>query len=395
MLTDTKAQIAEHKGRPYKIYDSHGLYLLIHPNGSKYWRYNYRLGSVQRTLALGVYPSIKLRRARRERDAAKELVRQGICPVQDRRERKQQNLSKVTNTFASAAREWHNTQQWSERHAVKVWRSLEIHVLPAIGNVGIATLDTRQLLNVLEPIQSAGKFDMARRVRQRMSDVFDYAIAAGRVQGNPIPGWKALKKPPRVQHFKALAMDQVPEFQATLATYQGNPITVLALRLLLLTFVRPGELRNARWDEFNLEVGEWRIPAERMKSRREHVVPLSAQAKEVVNQIPPVSRDLVFPGSKPGKPLSDNTLRIALHRMGFEVTAHGFRTLASTSLNEIGFPPDIIEAQLAHLPADRTRAAYNRAEYMEQRREMMQTWADVVSNKVVPFKRIQQTVRRS
>jgi integrase len=132
-----------------------------------------------------------------------------------------------------------------------------------------------------------------------------------------------------------------------------------------------------------------------MKSRREHVVPLSAQAKEVVNQIPPVSRDLVFPGSKPGKPLSDNTLRIALHRMGFEVTAHGFRTLASTSLNEIGFPPDIIEAQLAHLPADRTRAAYNRAEYMEQRREMMQTWADVVSNKVVPFKRIQQTVRRS
>ena len=262
-------------------------------------------------------------------------------------------------------------------------------MLPAIGNVGIATLDTRQLLNVLEPIQSAGKYDMARRVRQRMSDVFDYAIAAGRAQGNPIPGWKALKKPPRVQHFKALAMDQVPEFHAKLAIYQGNPITVLALRLLLLTFVRPGELRNARWDEFNLEVGEWRIPAERMKSRREHVVPLSAQAKEVVNQIPIVSQDLVFQGNKPGKPLSDNTLRVALHRMGFKVTAHGFRTLASTVLNEMNFPPDVIEQQLAHLPVDKTRAAYNRAKYLEQRREMMQTWADVVmSDKVVPLKRI-------
>ena len=398
-LTATKVKQAKPKKKPFKLSDAGGLYVLVQSNGSKYWRLAYRYAGKQKTLALGTYPLISLSDARDKRDEAKKYLLKGIDPsnLMSKKVRKRKELINQENSFESVAREWHELQKnaWSENHAARVLANLKSEAFNDIGTIPIQDVTAPHVLAVLRKIENRGALEIASRVLQRCSAIFRYAIQTGRIEHNPVTDLQGALKTKKVKHRTALTRVDLPEFLDKLKNYEGNTVTQLALRLVVLTFVRSGELRGATWNEFDLENAEWRIPAERMKMNKEHIVPLSEQSIKVLNELKPITEkhELVFPSERTWKKsMSENTMLYAMYRMGYHgrATVHGFRATASTILNESGFKPDVIERQLAHIERNKVRAAYHRSEYLEERKRMMQWWADYIeglqnNDNVVPI----------
>ena len=396
-LTDLAVRKLTKAATPYKRSDGGGLYLLVSEDGSKYWRMSYRFRGKQKTLAIGVYPAVALAQARTAREAARKLLAAGTDPVQAKRERKRMEKLAAANTFEAIAREWHENGKghWTENYAAHVLTRLEADIFPIIGPRPIAEIEPLELLDALRKVEKRGALDIAKRLRQTAGQIFRFGIATGRAKRDPSADLKgALKAAGRQQHHKAMPRAELPGFLHALSNYDGAAQTRLALRLVVLTFVRTTELRAARWREFNLDGAEWQIPSERMKMREPHIVPLSRQACEVLAELRPLAgkSEFVFPSPGAEGYMSNNTMLYAMYRMGFHgrATVHGFRAVASTLLNEMGFNPDWIERQLAHDERNRVRAAYNHAQYLPERRRMMQQWADYLDaitadEKVVPF----------
>lgn len=401
-LTATAIRNAKPADKPVRLFDGGGLYLEITPTGRRYWRLKYRHAGKEKRLALGVYPEVTLADARKGRDDARRLLRDGRDPSGERRtERREAKLS-ADNTFEGIAREWLASQKRTLTPATydKAVRTLEANVFPWLGARPIGEIDAPEVLAVLKRIESRGAHETAHRVKARMGQVFRYAIAHGTATRDPSADLRGALAPV-VSRSHAAVTDpaQVGDLLRALDGYAGQMATRCALRLAPLVFARPGELRHAEWAEFDMDAAEWRIPAHKMKMREAHVVPLSLQAVAILRELEPLTGRgrYVFPGIRTAtEPMSENTVNAALRRMGFDkdtMTGHGFRAMASTRLNEMGWAPDVIERQLAHAERNKVRAAYNRAQYMAERRKMMQAWADYLdvlrtdTGKVIAFKR--------
>jgi integrase len=388
-LTDISAKSAKPQEKNYKIPDEKGLYLLIHTNGSKYWRFKYRFAEKEKMLAFGVYPEVPLKEARDKRDAARKQIRDGIDPAKAKKENKRQRLLQTENSFESIAREWHSNQKpsWTEKYAIKSLRRLEADLFPAIGYRAITEITAPELLSAVRTIEKRGATYTAHVALQTCGQIFRYAISTGRAKHDLSADLRGALKTRKQEHYSSLAEKDLPEFLQKLEAYDGDLQTKLALKLLMFTFVRTGELRGARWEEINFDKKEWRIPAERMKMREEHIVPLSNQAIAVLKELQPISChwENIFPNRvKPMNIMSENTMLFAIYRMGYhsKATPHGFRSTASTILNENSFNSDHIERQLAHAERNKVRAAYNTAQYLPERKQMMQWWADYLDRAV-------------
>jgi integrase len=383
-LTDTALRNAGPGEKPYKLSDAGGLFLLVTPNGGKWWRLKYRHGGKEKLLSLGVYPAVTLAAARKARDEAKALLITGADPAatMTKREKTRAARLKSENSFEALAREWWGKKQgtWTKDHANRILESLVKDAFPSIGHRTITEITPPDILDVLRAIEGRGALDVAARVQQRIKNVFRYAIQTGRAGANPSAELAGVLETRKVQHREAMSREILPSFLAKLDGYPGTHQTKHALTLLMLTFVRPGELRGARWEEFDLDEKVWRIPGERMKMKAPHLVPLSRQALATLEALRPLTGQhaLIFPGANDReRPISENTLNDAIRkRLGIAATSHGFRATASTILNEAGFRADAIERQLAHVERNKVRAAYHRSEYLEERAKMMQWWAD-------------------
>lgn len=384
-LTDTAVRNAKPKAKPYKLADERSMFLLVSPAGAKWWRYKYRFGGKEKMLSLGVYPDVGLAAARDKREEARKLLAAGVDPSQNRRAQRAAQVERATNSFETVAREWHTARldQWTEGHADRILARLENDVFPWIGGRPVAEVSPPELLAVLRRIESRGANETAHRVHQICGQVFRYAVATARAGRDPSADLRGALQPVTGSHHAAITDPAgIGALLRDLDGYSGSFVTKCALRLAPLLFVRPGELRKAEWSEFDIEKKEWRIPAEKMKSRETHIVPLSSQALAILAELRPLTGQgpHLFPSVRTSaRPMSDNTVNAALRRMGYtrdEMTGHGFRTIASTLLNEHGWHRDAIERQLAHGERDQVRAAYNYAEHLPERRKMMQWWAD-------------------
>lgn len=386
-LTDTACKNAKPLEKPRKLSDGAGLYLEIvpngKPNGSKYWRLKYRFAGKEKRLAIGIYPEVSLKEAREKRDKARDLIRDGIDPSQAKKDLKHQQYIDTENTFKNIACEWHHNQKltWTSKHAETVLRRLELNVFPILGDKPIHTIKAQELLNVIRIIEGREALDVAHRTLQTCGQIFRYAIATGRAERNVTLDLRGALKTRKKENYNHLEAKELPEFLQKLAEYDGDLQTVLGFKLLILTFVRTGELRGAKWEEIDFEKAEWRIPAERMKMKELHIVPLSTQAIAVLKELQRLTghHEYIFPNrNKPLSFISENTLLYALYRMGYHnrATVHGFRATASTILNEHNWRPDVIERQLAHAERNKVRASYNHAQYLPERQRMMQWWAD-------------------
>jgi len=386
-LTDTACKNAKPSEKPRKLSDGAGLYLEIVPNGkpsgSKYWRLKYRFAGKEKRLAIGVYPEVSLKEAREKRDKARDLIRDGIDPSQAKKDLKHQQYIDTENTFKNIACEWHQNQKltWTDKHAETVLRRLDLNVFPILGDKPIHTIKAQELLNVIRIIEGREALDVAHRTLQTCGQIFRYAIATGRAERNIALDLRGALKTRKKENYNHLEAKELPEFLQKLAEYDGDPQTILGFKLLILTFVRTGELRGAKWEEIDFEKNEWRIPAERMKMKELHIVPLSTQAIAVLKELQRLTghHEYIFPNrNKPLTFISENTLLYALYRMGYHnrATVHGFRATASTILNEHNWRPDVIERQLAHAERNKVRASYNHAQYLPERQRMVQWWAD-------------------
>ncbi len=383
-LTDKACKNAQPHEKPRKMADGKGLYLEVRPNGGKYWRFKYRIGGKEKRISLGVYPETSLKEARIACDEARKQVIQGNDPSFLRQEAKSQQILDATNSFESVAREWFSMQQakWSPKHAAKIINWLEKDVFPYLGAMQINEIKPKKMLETIKRIESRGALDVAKRILHVCNQVFKYAVIFERIEYNPAADLHgALQAAPPVKHRAHLAESELPEFLNLLEDYEGEEQTKLALKLKLLTLLRTSELRAGTWDEIDWSKREWHIPAERMKMKRPHVVPLTNQALAILDQLRKMNgnRKHIFPNhQKPVTYISENTMLFAMYRMGYHsrATPHGFRSTASTIMNEKGFRSDIIEAQLSHVENNKSRAAYNKAEYLDDRHEMMQWWAD-------------------
>ena len=383
-LTELACKKANAVGK--KLTDGNGMYLLVHKNGSKYWRMDYRFEGKRKTLALGVWPETTLTKAREMRDQARILIQDKIDPLEQKKKLDRIRSEDHQRTFALLTEEWmkRQTSRWTEKHTSDVKRSLENHVFPDLGDRPINEIQRSEVLQVLRKLEGVNKYEATHRARQRIEAVFNFAIITGDCESNPAAGLTKALTPPTKKKMPSLKPEELPEFLSRLEEYKGHRLTYLAMRFILYTFVRTKELRAAEWIEFDLKEMDptWKIPSERMKMRREHLVPLSSQAVEVLNKVSEISgsEKLVFPGQQNlTKPMSENTLLYAIYRMGYHsrATTHGFRSVASTILNESGlWHPDSIERQLAHVETNKVRSAYDRSEHLSERRKMMQWWAD-------------------
>ena len=383
-LTNVVIRQAKPKEKTYRLSDGKGLYIEIRPNGSKYWRMAYRFNDKQKTLALGVYPDLELSEARKGRKKARKLVKNGFDPVTEKHRVDAERKAASENSFEAIAREWHEIKkgEWSANHAVRILRWMETDLFPSVGKRPISEIKPAELLAVIKKIERRAALDVAKRQRARCERIFQYAIQTSRANYNPAADLVGVVKSEKVTHRPAMSQKALGPFLRELDNYERiRPVTRLGLQLLILTFVRPGELRGAKWEEFDLEKKEWRIPAERMKMRTEHIVPLSSQAVAILKELKPITSrsEYLFPSDRSReKPMSENAFSYAMNRMGYQgkATPHGFRATASTILNESGYKPDVIERQLAHIERNKVRAAYHRAEYLDDRRKMMQEWAN-------------------
>ncbi|OOG51259.1 integrase arm-type DNA-binding domain-containing protein [Rhodanobacter sp. C01] len=386
-LTDAKIRNTKPGPKPIKLADSGGLYLEVRTTGAKLWRFRYRIAGRENVFAIGEYPIIALAEARTEHSKARVLVKQGVHPSHNRQAERLSNHKANANTFEAVAREWISKKapRWTPYYLRQVERFLETDVFPYVGRLPIRSVTAAHLLEIIRRIEERGAATVALLVRQWSSAIFRYAVATLRADGDPAAALKGAIHRPKVEHHKPLSRSQIADFTKALEKYGGYRTTVIALRLMLLTFVRTVELRKAEWSEFDLDNAEWRIPAERMKMREPHIVPLSKHAVSLLQELHTYTggRGSLFPNyRRPKECMTATTLNRALERMGFNgkdsigFSAHGFRATASTILNEMGYRPDVIERQLAHAERDKIRASYNHAEYMDERKAMMQEWAD-------------------
>lgn len=408
-LTDIQLRKAQPSGKAYRLFDEKGLYLEVSPTGGKWWRLKYRFGGKEKRLAIGVYPETGLKAARERRDHARQLLTAGVDPSAAKQAEKASRAEAGSNSFEVVAREWHSTvhrHKVSEGHAARTLTRLEQDVFPWLGKISIADVTAPELLKTIRRIEGRGAIETAHRALQACGQVFRYAIATGRAERDPTPDLRGALKPVLVEHMAAITDPvRVGELLRAMADYKGLPTTRAALRLAPLVFVRPGELRKAEWVEFDLDAAEWRIPSARIKRTKQekasgspHVVPLSRQALEVLRDLEPLTGHgrYLFPSPRTGeRPMSDNGVLSALRRMGFpkdEMSGHGFRAMARTLLAErLGIDEAVIEAQLAHAVKDALGRAYNRTEFLSQRRQMLQTWADYLDKlrdgaEVVPLR---------
>jgi integrase len=394
-LTELVVRNAKPQQKPYRLFDSHGLYVEVTPSGSRLWRLKYRYAGKEKRLSFGVHPEVTLKEARERRDDARKALRDGADPGEARKRTKAHAEAVNTNTFEAVAREWFAIQskKWVKGHADKIIGRLKKDIFPRLRGRPIAEIKAPEILAVLRKIEERGAYETAHRAMQSCSQVFGYAIATGRAEDDPT--FKLHRTLTPVTHKHHASIKEPSEVGALLRAidgYTGSELTRLAMQLAPLIFVRPGELRAAEWIEFNFEAAEWRIPAHRMKMRTVHVVPLSKQAMMILGEIRKITGEgrYVFPSVRTVKrPMSDNTLTAALRRMGYskeEMTVHGFRSMASTLLNEQGWNRDAIERQLAHSERDKVRAAYNYAEHLPERRRMMQAWSDYLDGLRKPAK---------
>lgn len=383
-LTDTVIRNAKPKqNKQYKMFDERGLFLLVTATGSKGWRFRYRFAGREKLISLGVYPDVSLKMAREKRDAARRLLAED--PPVDPSARRQAAKRAHANTFEAVAREWlDKTEQEISKSTVDLLRRrLELYIFPAIGNRPIASITAPDLLVPLRRIENRKRFETARRTRSACGRIFRYAIATGRAERDVAADLNGALVTVKPRNFAAITdPKRIGELLRAIDSYQGQPSVMYALRIAPMVFVRPGELRAAEWSEFDLDTAEWRIRAERTKMKSEHLVPLAEQVLVQLRELREITGtgNYLFPSLRSRtRCMSDNTINAALRRLGFgkdEMTAHGFRSTASTQLNEMGFPPDIIELQLAHAERNKVRAAYNRAERLAERRKMMQAWAN-------------------
>jgi len=399
-LKDTAIRNARPKEKQYKLYDEKGLYLLVKKAG-KYFRFDYRYAGKRKTLALGVYPGVKLAEARERRDNARKLLQNDIDPAQHRKETKAMRKDQAVNSFEAIAREWFtkNKHIWTEGHSRTIIRRLELNIFPWLGTRPVAVISAPELWAVLRRIEDRGALETVHRVKQICGQVFRYAIATWRAERDPSADLRDALPPTKPKHMATITdPKKIGELLRAIDGYEGTPVAKCALKLAPLVFVRPGELRHAEWVEIDLDKAEWRIPAEKMKMKNPHIVPLSTQAVEILNEIQPITGEgrYVFPSVRTySRPMSNNTVLAALRRMGYtkeEMSGHGFRAMASTVLHEQSWPSDIIERQLAHAERNSIKAAYNHAQHLPERRKMMQAWADYldtlrIGGKIIPLRR--------
>ena len=387
-LTQIKIQSAKPKEKPYKLGDSGGLYLLVTPTGGKCWRFKYRILNKEKVLALGLYPDLSLAEAREKRDAARKLKALDVDPGEHKKQQRLIAIQNDRNTFEHIAREWHEWK-WATKspyYAKQIMQRLQNDVFPKIGRRPISTITSAELLKMARAIEDRGALELSHRAVQICGQVFQYAIITERAELNPTVNLRGFLKTGEKKHRAYVTKQELPDFVKALEAYQGSDKTKMALKLLMLTMVRPNELCQARWVEIDLDKAEWVIPAERMKMRTTHIVPLSKEACEILRTLQRLSlqrkSEFVFPNERTvTKGMSSNTMLFVLYTLGYKdkATSHGFRATASTILNESGhFDRDVIERQLAHQERNRVRAAYDHAEHLPARRKMMQWWADYI-----------------
>ncbi len=382
-LNARQVDTAKPKDKPYKLADGGGLYLLVNPNGARYWRIKYRVAGKEKLLALGVYPDVTLADARAKRDEAKRGIAGGIDPSEAKREEKIARELNVRNTFQEIACEWHSSKlyKWSEGYASDIMEAFNKDVFPYIGKKPISEIKPLELLNVLRRMEGRGATEKAKKVRQRCGEVFRYAIVTGRAEYNPAPDLTSAMQGHESSHYPFLNAPELPAFFEALSRYSGSELVVLAARLLIITGLRTGELRGATWQEIDVDAAVWEIPAERMKMRRPHIVPLSLQAQAIIMRIREMTGryPYIFPGrNDPRKTMSEASINQVFKRIGYagRVTGHGFRHTMSTILHEQGYNTAWIETQLAHVDKNSIRGTYNHAQYLDGRREMLQWYAD-------------------
>ena len=385
-LTDTAIRNAKPGPKPIRMFDGGGLYLEVAPSGGKWWRFKYRFGGKEKRLSLGVYPDVGLKEARERRDEARKLLAGDIDPGENRKAKQAAQADRAANSFEVVAREWFAKfgPTWSPSHGDRIIRRLERDIFPWIGGRPVADVTAPELLAVLRRIEGRGAVETAHRAQQNCGQVFRYAIATGRAQRDPSGDLRGALQPVKEKHHAAITEPKaIGELLRAMDGYEGYFVTKCALRLAPLVFVRPGELRKAEWAEIDLDHAEWNIPAERMKMREPHLVPLSRQTVEILRELQALTGGgrYVFPGARTnGRPMSDNAILAALRRMGYakdEMSGHGFRAMARTILDEVlHVRPDYIEHQLAHAVRDPNGRAYNRTAHLAERRKMMQQWAD-------------------
>ena len=388
-LTETQIKNAKPQEKTYTLSDGGGLYLLINPNGGKWWRLKFYYQKKERLISFGVYPTVSLKEARKRQAEAKELLVKGVDPGEHKKAVKQAIRSESQNSYEIIAREWLNkyAPSWSETNRLKVTGRQEKDIFPLLGSRPISSITPPELLAALRVIENRGAIDTAHRVLQDCGRIFRYAIATGRAERDPAADLRGALPPAKSNTFVTITdPKEVGGLLRALDAYTGYVVVSHALRLAPLVFVRPGELRQAEWAEFNFEANEWRIPAAKMKMKQVHIVPLARQALAIIDSLQPYTGHgkYLFPSPRANdRPISDVALLAALRRMGFtknEMVVHGFRSMASTLLNELGYNRDWIERQLAHGERNSIRAAYNYAEYLPERRRMMQEWADYLDS---------------
>lgn len=386
-LTDVKVRTAKPLDKPYKLADGGGLYLLVNPNGSRYWRMKYRVLGREKLLSIGVYPDVPLAVARQKRDEARRSLAAGDDPGAMKKAEKQAKKIATANTFEAIAREWHKAKadRWSLRYREEILSTFEKDIFPFIGMKPIADIKPLELLETLKRMEKRGALEKMRKVRQRCGEVFRYAIITGRAEYNPAPDLASALAIHKKQHLPFLTAQELPAFLNDLAGYTGSVITKTATYLIMYTGVRTQELRFARWQDIDLDKAVWEVPAEHMKMRRPHKVPLSKQAVALLKQLKPITGHypLVFIGrNDPRKPISKESINQVIELLGYKgrLTGHGFRHTMSTILHEQGYDSAWIEMQLAHVDKNSIRGAYNHAQYFDGRREMMQWYADYLSS---------------
>ncbi|HFG2127043.1 integrase domain-containing protein [Vibrio mimicus] len=383
-LTDKDIKSAKPKDKEYNLFDGDGLRLRIKPNGSKQWIFNYYkpITGKRANLSLGRYPDLSLANARKNAMAARELLALGIDPQEERKRQELVHKEIYEHTFAKVTEDWFNLKKHevTPDYAVDIWRSLELHVFPQIANTPVKDIDAPLVIDLLRPIEAKGSLETVKRLSQRLNEIMNYAANCGLVKANPLTGIRAAFKKPKKENMAALSPTELPELMGAIANASIKRTTRCLIEWQLHTMTRPSEASGTRWDEVEWEEKIWTIPADRMKKRREHRIPLTEQMLALLEVMKPISghREFIFPSDRdPKKPCNSQTANMALKRMGFagRLVSHGLRSLASTTLNEQGFDRDLIEASLAHVDDNQVRSAYNRTDYLERRRPMMSWWS--------------------
>lgn len=384
-LTATEIKASKPKDKAYKLSDGGGMYLEIFPNGTKSWRMKYRISGKEKRVVFGVYPTVTLAEARAKREDAKRILAAGGDPGQEKQAKKQSKAMAVSNSFERLALEWHAHKKpnWSAGYADDILEYLKKDIFPYIGNRAVTEIKPADMLAVLRKMEQRGVLDKLKKTRQACRQIFTYAIITGRAEVNPVVDLASALKTPKQKHFPHLLVQQLPDFLRALKSYSGSTVTRNATMLLMLTGLRTIELRASEWTDIDLDKAVWNIPAERMKMRRPHIVPVASQVKALLEDIRQITGrgKYVFPGrNDAGKPMSEASINQVIKRIGYDgkATGHGFRHTMSTILHEQGYNTAWIETQLAHVDKNSIRGTYNHAQYLEGRREMLQWYADYI-----------------